>query len=190
MKVIFIVFLLFILTFRVLCAQEETASFINDQNLLQSNGTISESENLKVSQDSTYQQPGTAFFLELIGKPYTSINVDFRITGSSRISLGIMSYIEAENEEEARKGLNSFMPNIMYYYLVGKHNKKFEIGGGLGLRPIWENFIENDFPLAFHGVIGYRYQKKNGLLFRIGFTPNIYPEVFLPFLGISFGYSL
>jgi len=82
------------------------------------------------------------------------------------------------------------MPNIVYYYLGVEKNNRFEIGGGFGVRPVWHKDVEKCFPLAFHGVIGYRYQKKDGLLFRIGFTPSIYPGVFLPFIGISLGYSL
>ena len=82
------------------------------------------------------------------------------------------------------------MPSMMYYYLRGKKNKRFEIGGGLSVLPVWHNDVNYDFPIAFHFVIGYRYQKKDGLLFRIGLTRNIYPDLDLFFLGISFGYSL
>lgn len=31
--------------------------------------------------------------------------------------------------------------------------------------------------------------EKNGLLFRIGFTPIIFSDKFLPFIGLSLGYS-
>ena len=77
----------------------------------------------------------------------------------------------------------------MYYLLSGKIFSKFEIGAGLGARPSWHKDIDGDFPLAFHGVIGYRYQKKDGLLFRIGLTFNKFQDIGLFFLGISFGYS-
>lgn len=193
----------FLLAFVSLSAQEEgKIIIISDwigkvihakenlyQNLSISQTVSSDSGEITDHQDVVYKEPGTAFFVELIGKPLSSINIDFRINKSSRFSLGIVSYSESKNEDGKDKYVNSFMPNIMYYYLGGKKNKRFEIGGGFSVRPIWHKEINGDFPLAFHGVIGYRYQKKNGLLFRIGFTPSIYPEVFLPFIGISFGYS-
>jgi len=51
--------------------------------------------------------------------------------------------------------------------------------------------------VCVHGVFGYRYQQKNGLLFRIGFTPLMFIPfkssgsfMTSPWVGISFGYSL
>ena len=84
----------------------------------------------------------------------------------------------------------SFIPNIVYYYLLGKKNKRFEIGAGLGVMPVWHKDYNFDSPILIHGVIGYRYQIKNGLLFRIGLTFNKYDDLGLFFLGISLGYSL
>jgi len=136
-----------------------------------------------------FREPGTAIFLELFGKPYASINMDFRINKLSRFSLGIMLWHEAEDEEEGKNEMRSFMPHIMYYIFRGRNNR-LEMGGGFGVPPVWHKEVE-DFPLAFLGVIGYRYQKKDGLLFRIGLTPSWYPgTAFIPFPGISFGYSL
>lgn len=195
----------FYLTLIPLSAQEKVNIIINDlidkelqtekhqyQNLSKPHKTNSYSEEIQAHQDTTYQEPGTAFFIELIGKPYPSINIDFRINKSSRFSLGIMYYYyyEQEDEEQEEIEVSSFMPNIVYYYLRGEKNKRFEIGGGFGVIPVWHKDVNYDFPIYFHSVIGYRYQKKDGLLFRIGFTLNIYPDLVLPFLGISFGYSL
>jgi len=136
--------------------------------------------------EEAYREPGIAFFLELFGKPFSSINIDFRINKSSRFSLGMMWYFEEKDEDE----VNSFMPNIMYYFLKGEKNNRFEIGGGFGVPPVWREDVESS-PIAFLGVIGYRYQKKDGFLFRIGFTPSWYPgTAFIPIPGISFGYSL
>ena len=149
-------------------------------------------EEKQTHQDTTYQEPGTAFFVELLGKPWTSINVDFRINKSSRFSLGTTFYYYYEQEDEDQEEIEvaGLMPSIMYYYLRGKKNKRFEIGGGFSVLPVWQKDVNYDFPIAFHFVIGYRYQKKDGLLFRIGLTRNIYPDLDLFFLGISFGYSL
>lgn len=164
----------FLLAFVSLSAQEEgEIIIISDwigkvihakenlyQNLSISQTVSSDSGEITDHQDVVYKEPGTAFFVELIGKPLSSINIDFRINKSSRFSLGIVSYSESKNEDGKDKYVNSFMPNIMYYYLGGKKNKRFEIGGGFSVRPIWHKEINGDFPLAFHGVIGYRYQKK------------------------------
>lgn len=136
-----------------------------------------------------YGEPGTAFFFELLGKPYPSINMDFPINESSRFNLGVMYYFEKGDEEEGEDDVNSFMPTIMYCIFEGRNNR-FEKGIGFGVVPVWREDVEG-FPLGFFGVIGYRYQRKNRPLFRIGFTPCLYPgAVFLPWLGISLGYSL
>ncbi|MEN8193883.1 MAG: hypothetical protein ABFS12_13760 [Bacteroidota bacterium] len=147
------------------------------------------------TQDSiklVYKEPGTAFFVELIGKPFSGINVDFRINKSSRFSLGIAYYYsyKKEDEEQEEIEVSSFIPNIVYYYLRGEKNKRFEIGAGLGVTPVWHKDYNFDSPIFFHSVIGYRYQKKDGLLFRIGLTFNKYDDLNLFFLGISLGYSL
>jgi len=158
----------------------------------------------QADQDTVYQEPGAAFFLEIGGKPFSSINMDLRINKSSRISLGIVDYTiftqtsdyslwvdESKLEDGIQKEVNSYMPNIMYYYLRGEKNHKLEIGGGLSVRPVWHKYVNGDFPLAFHGVIGYRYQKKKGFLFRAGFTPSYWPDAgFIPGIGLSFGCSL
>ena len=84
------------------------------------------------------------------------------------------------------------IPNVMYYHLGGKKSR-FEIGCGLSF--IIDIIETEDSPedfkgLMVHGVMGYRYQKKNGLLFRASFTPLYVHNIFLPMIGISFGYSL
>jgi len=150
----------YLLTFVPLAAQEEQGEKTK----------ISERivEEKQTHQDTTYQEPGTAFFLELGGKLFGSVNADFRINKSNRLSVGIM-------------------PSLMYYHLRGEKNNKFEIGFGFTIIPV--SGEGGDF---LHGVIGYRYQKKNGLLFRIGFTPIVIVSEwsFSPWFGISLGYSL
>jgi len=126
-----------------------------------------------------YEAPGTAFFLELGGKPFFSINTDFSINPTNRFSIGIQPVYGA------------IIPNIMYYYVDGGANSQLEVGGGISYLPVDNKDLNGNLPLFFHGVIGYRYQKKNGLFFRIGFTPILVVSVrFLPMIGISLGYSL
>jgi|WetSurMetagenome_2_1015567.scaffolds.fasta_scaffold131719_2 hypothetical protein len=118
-------------------------------------------------------------FIEILGKGFVSVNVDFRFKKAWAISVGL----------QPGEGL---MPDIMFYHFSGVR-RRFEAGGGLSAG------FRNDFTLGgilIHGVIGYRYQKKKGLFFRVGFTP-LYTMFFdepdrnrfLPFPGISLGYS-
>lgn len=118
-------------------------------------------------------------FLELGGKGWISLNVDFRIKETFAISAGV-----AGIEEGAA-------PNVMGYYFGGKRHR-LEMGGGLSV-----NFDDGAiFNMFVHGVIGYRYQKKKGLLFRAGFTPMFAipftdegKYAFIPLAGVSLGYS-
>ena len=211
--IIFICF--FLLAFISLSAQEKEGEIIiiSDwigkviqtekhlyQNLSIHQTVNSDSGETPSKQDVVYKEPGIAFFGELIGKPFPSINIDFRINKSSRFSLGIVLYtLFSHNEPDSlfsgwseSEDVGENMPNIMYYYFVGKRNSRLEIGGGFSVRPVWDKDINGDFPLAFHGVIGYRYQKKKGFLFRAGYAPSYWPDAgFSPrsSTGISFGYS-
>ncbi|MCK4654677.1 MAG: hypothetical protein KAU01_09540 [Candidatus Cloacimonetes bacterium] len=136
------------------------------------------SSHLYSQENESENVPGTAFYLELGGKPFFSVNVDFRMNKSNRVSFGIQP-------------VYGIIPNLMYYHLEGEKYSKFELGGGVSYIPVKSEDLEGDWPVLIHGVLGYRYQKKNGLLFRIGFTPVVVvSEVFLPMVGISFGYSL
>ena len=161
---------------------------------------------IEAPQDTVYQEPIAALFYEVFGKPFGSLNLDIRIKKSSSVSLGIIFYSvftqtndyllwvdESKLEDGEEVEVHSLMPNIMYYYLIGEKNKRFEIGGGFSVRPVWHEYVNGDFPLAFHGVIGYRYQKRRGLLFRVGLTPSYWPDAGFapePWIAISFGYSL
>jgi hypothetical protein len=128
---------------------------------------------------NTIWKPSVSPFIELLGKGFLSVNVDYRITESHAVSIGLQP-------------LEGLMPDVMYYYLSGKRHR-FEIGGGLSLG------FTNTLSLGgilIHGIVGYRYQKKKGLFFRAGFTPlytifisNSNRNSFLPLAGISLGYS-
>ena len=161
------------------------------QNLSKPQTVSSDSGEIQAPQDTVYQVPGAAIFLELIGR--ISINIDYPINKWSRLGLGILYIFERKGEKEGEKEVDYFVPNVMYYLLSGEKHSKFEIGAGLGYRPVWRKDVDGDIPLAFHGVIGYRYQKKRGPLFRISFAPTYFPGVgFAKYgsIGISFGYSL
>ena len=123
-------------------------------------------------------KPSTSIYFEFGGKGVYSLNVDFRKKEVQAISIGIQ-YFEA------------VWPSVMYYYFSGKRYR-FETGLGFsGI--ITDNGLQG---LSLNGVIGYRYQKKNDLIFRAGFTPLFLISLtgegsnkFLPFIGLSLGYS-
>ena len=133
-------------------------------------------------------QSGIAFFLELFGKPYGSFNVDFSLNRSSRMSLGVTPIFINKDDNHSV----IVCPNVMVYSLRGRL-KRFEADLGVSFIFYYPDEIKEDdrgSSFVLHGVLGYRYQKKNGLLFRIGFTPVFHVgSVFLPMIGISVGYS-
>jgi hypothetical protein len=119
-----------------------------------------------------------SIYIELAGKAFLSLNVDYRISKSEAMSLGIQQ-VE-----------NGTIPSFMYYRFRGE-TYRTEIGGG------FSGIFDDGFSaIMIHGVYGYRYQKKNGLLFRIGFTPFIGIPltsagrfIIMPYVGVSLGYS-
>lgn len=134
--------------------------------------------NCQNSQDSVWRL-SISPFVELGGKGFLSLNIDFRIKETYAFSAGFLA--------------EGFAPNVMGYYFIGKRHR-FETGGGLS------GGFSNDFNLSVlivHGVLGYRYQKKKGLFFRAGLTPfyvkfmkdDKRSNKLYPFAGISLGYS-
>ncbi|MCX6302812.1 MAG: hypothetical protein NTW82_11570 [Bacteroidia bacterium] len=123
-------------------------------------------------------EPTTSLYFELGGKGWYSLNVDFRKKVTTACSIGIQ-YSEG------------FWPSIMAYRFFG-NKYRIETGGGISGMFALDGIIG----AGIHGVFGYRYQKKDGLIFRAGFMPFlIIPFVgenkpkLLPWAGISFGYS-
>ena len=86
------------------------------------------------------------------------------------------------------------MPYVMGYYLCGKRHKlELELGGGMGAFIAKYNGLAS---IMLYGNVGYRYQQKDGLIFRIGVTPwmaiPLKKEVkfwAMPWAGISLNYS-
>lgn len=138
-------------------------------------------ESVALHSASTFNdwEPCISPFFELLGKGWFSLNVDYRIKETYAISIGVAAIEEG------------ISPNVMGYYFEGKRHR-LEMGGGLSI-----NFKEGSiYNMFVHGVIGYRYQKKKGLLFRTGLTPMIVIPLtdeskyaIIPLAGISLGYS-
>ena len=123
--------------------------------------------------------PATSLYVELGGKGWLSLNVDFRRKETYAISIAAAILEEGVG------------PNVMGYYFGGKRHR-LEVGGGVsGI------IADGGFnSMMIHGVIGYRNQKRKGLLFRAGFTPMFEipftddgKYVFIPWAGLSLGYS-
>lgn len=142
--------------------------------------------------NSLTETPGFALYPELLGKGFFSFNADFPINFNNRFSVGLTwldyDFMDYENYHVGRNGAPT--AGLMYYYLKGKKKSFLELGAGFSLYHRLDLDYDSDSPVSLHGVIGYRYQKKNGLLIRAGFTPFYRPGVwFLPLVGGSFGYS-
>jgi hypothetical protein len=162
----------------LLAASMNCHAFISDSGSVPWNLNLM-SGSSKVHEEST-RNTNISPFVEIGGKGFISLNVDFRFKPSHAVSIGFQP-------------LEVLCPEVMYYFLSGKR-KRFEVGGGLGLG------ISSKLKpavLLYHGVIGYRYQKKNGLFFRAGFTPLFIDFLdkeekesikFYPFVGLSLGY--
>lgn len=131
------------------------------------------------SNDLVYQN---ALYVELGGNALAySLNYDHAFSDkvSGRIGSGFFG------------GHGDFVatPVIMLNHLLGKGYKRLELGAGLFI-------AAGDVSDDFDSVVGatftfaYRYHKPNNVFFKAGFTPIIAEDVFLPWFGISVGYSL
>jgi len=150
-------------------------------------GEHARKDTLKTFTMESDWSPTTSLYIELGGKFLPSLNVDFRKRENFAISIGTSYWLDAEENKQSM-----FLPSVMGYYLSGKRHR-LELGGGLG--PFIGTYTGLTSIMLF-GNVGYRYQKKKGLIFRIGFTPWMAIPIAedasfmaLPWAGISFGYS-
>lgn len=167
-------------SFCSLYAQEKAGKNVITNERIDREISTEEKQKLNIETDETIESC-TSFYIELMGKGFYSLNVDFRKNKSNAMSLGVQG-VE-----------NAFITSFMYYHFRGK-TCRFETGGGISSIFTREDIIAG---AMIHGVLGYRYQKKNGLLFRTGFTPFIGVPfkrtgrfIIMPWVGISVGYSL
>ena len=140
------------------------------------------------------ESPGTAVYVELVGKGFISGNVDLSIGPRSRLTLGLTMLdheFEKEEHEENYPTLTLPTPSVMYLHLFGRERHYFEAGLGASISPVpWKDYSDDDSPLSIHGCLGYRYQMPNHFFLRAGFTPFYRINwAFLPLGGVSLGYS-
>lgn len=144
-------------------------------------------DTLKIYSKNNDWIPTTSIYFELGGKLVPSINLDIRKYENFALCISTGFWIDG-----IPNGQLIFTPSVNSYYLFG-NKKRIEIGGGTGL------FIgtSNGFAsFLIFGNIGYRYQKKKGIIFRAGFTPFVAIPIhnkstfwISPWVGISIGYS-
>jgi len=144
-------------------------------------------DSLKIKGVKSEWLPSTSVFIELGGKFFPSINVDYRPRENFAIGIGTSIWWDTEEHPQSL-----FIPSVAGYYLAGKRHR-LELGGGAG--PFLGTYMGLSSLLIF-GDVGYRYQKKKGLIFRVGFTPFMGIPISknarfmaIPWMGISIGYS-
>jgi len=129
-------------------------------------------------------QKTNSIYLELGGNSFLySLNYDklFRTSDATKIALGAgleyLTYMNADGNDYGASLCLTPAVNLLF----GKASHNLETGVSLFL------ISGTVLPAA---RIGYRYQPVNGgFLFRIGFTPIITTSIFIPWGGISLGYT-
>ncbi len=165
------------------------------------------------------QQKTRSLSVEILGaQNIAGVNYDSRFKGNSgfgyRVGIG---YGYGENSGLFDQKINGVGVPLELNYLLGKKNSKLELGFGLSMGvyhieetagyyyqpvpPETEGRVEeyttkeNRFGYFFFGDIGYRYQRPNGFMFRVGISPSfnfgdkygLKKSAFFPYLG--FGWS-
>ncbi len=153
------------------------------------------------SADTVRILPKNAIYFELLGNGILgSINYErmFRQKGTWRIAgrIGLGGYPAILNRPSP---WHVIVPTELLF-LKGRKNRFLELGVGLTTGLVWytENINSTEYHEQFVAVpmlrIGYRYQSKNGFVFRagllgiFGFNPNRKIAA-APWLGFSFGKS-
>lgn len=147
-----------------------------------------------MAQDSAVVSDSYAY-IELVGKGYLSANYDFGLAERTRVTVALtmLDYEYGEQDLDGEwNGDTLPSPGVMIMRLYGSGPKYFELGGGMSISPLpWKDFGRNDSAFSFHGVIGYRYQRKGSTFYRVGLTPFYRVNwLALPLIGLSIGISV
>ncbi|WP_235299804.1 hypothetical protein [Portibacter marinus] len=146
------------------------------------------------AQNSTNTISKNAVYFELLGSSFYLYNISYDraiyVRGKNRLSIALGFQVQDPIRLDAS---NSISPQINYMY---GNIHSFETGIG------YAYYAQNINPNGLIFRLGYRYQKKNRLFFKLGITPiitdgfaiigipingdNLY---ILPWGGISLGYS-
>lgn len=158
--------------------------------------------------------------LELLGAQNTvGINYDSRFKGNSGLGYRVgIGFGYGDNSSLLDQNIKGVGVPIELNYLLGKKNHKLEIGIGASLgvyhvkETTWYYYqpvppeteghdepytsTSNRFGYFMFGDIGYRYQRDNGFMFRVGISPSfnfgdqygLNKSAFYPYIG--FGWIL
>lgn len=129
-------------------------------------------------------------FLELGGNAVVySINYDRLLSNDFGLRFGIMAFgVSASDAGAMAVGVP-----VTGSYFIGENNHRLELGAGilyLSAAVGSGDFSGSGSAVAPTGIIGYRYQPVDGgFFFKAGFTPFVYNNQFIPYGGISLGYT-
>ena len=164
------------------------------------------------------QQRVRSVSVELLGAQNTvGVNYDSRFKGNSgwgyRVGIG---FGYGDNSSFLEQNIKGVGVPLELNYLLGRNRHKLELGMGTSLGvyhvketngyvyPTPDDEVQgvkfytsqhNQFGYHVFGDIGYRYQRENGFLFRVGFSPSfnfgdkygLSKSFFYPYIG--FGWS-
>lgn len=166
------------------------------------------------------QQKVKSLSVELFGAQNTiGINYDSRLKGNSglgyRVGIGFGYGDNSNLFDQNIKGVG--VPLEMNYLLGNKHHKlEIGVGTSLGIYHVKETTwyynqpvppetegqaeqhtsTSNRFGYFLFGDLGYRYQRNNGLMFRIGISPSfnfgdkygLKKSAFYPYIGLGWSF--
>lgn len=151
--------------------------------------------------ESDFERRGHGAFFELGGSAITySMNYETRFGATNRglgarVGIGFSSLT----------AVDCITVPIVVNYMLGKKNGKnyLELGAGYTYADLREseNFKVNDETVMFEGtsfmnlsLMYHRHPPLGGFMWKIGFTPLLGNfsdgRVFLPYLGLAFGYAM
>ncbi len=158
--------------------------------------------------------------IELLGaQNLVGINYDSRFKGNSEFGYRVgIGFGYGDNSSLINQNIKGVGVPIELNYLLGKKHHKLELGFGTSLgvyyvkETIWLYFqpvspeteghdemytsARKDFGYFMFGDIGYRYQRDEGFMFRIGVSPSfnfgdkygLKKSVFYPYIGLGWSF--
>jgi hypothetical protein len=149
-------------------------------------------------EDSSYQLPYNSVNVELLGNSYLygSFNYERIVFHQNHIYISVrvgFGYLYTYNA-------NIFSVPVLFNIIYNIH-KTISLEGGVGTTLFYTasgNTHDSGLDPVLTGFLGMRVQAKKGFCFRVGFVPyydfmdsgpNVFPNHFTPWGGVSFGYS-
>lgn len=170
---------------------------------------------------SMAQHKTSSLSVELLGaQNVVGLNYDSRFKGNSGLGYRVgIGYGYGENSGWFDQKINGVGVPLELNYLAGKKNRKLELGFGLSVsvyrveETTWDSYYQpvtpetevqyeekttkdTRFGYFFFGNIGYRYQRPNGFMFRVGVSPSfnfgdkygLDKAAFFPYIGLGWSF--